>query len=332
MPSAVAEAKSCLTIRDIGAKLFPDWKPGKSCRCPWREDIHNSFSVSDDGGLFNDFAEGAGGDQVSFLARARGIPESEAAKELIRWAGVRAGGSNPPPAPVRPVEPAPERVKPELPPFDEGTADERRRLACLRNLSPDGIGLAVDRGLLRFCDSREGRAWVVTDRDRWAAQARRLDGKPWQRLTGQPKAWTLQGSRASWPIGFADAVRRDRIALVEGGPDALAALHHALASGCADAVGVIAMIGASCRLPAECLPSFAGLPVRVFIHADAAGMRAARKWAGQLAGAGARVSGFDFSGMFRTDGAAVGDLNDMASISPDSWEEHRELIENAMRF
>jgi len=328
--SAVSDAKERLTIRDIGAKLFPDWKPGKSCRCPWREDNRNSFSVSDDGRLFNDFAVGEGGDQVSFLAKARNIPESEAAKEFIRWAGVRGGDVAP--APVRPVVTSQEREKPSLPVLDEGTAAECARLAMMRNLSPDAIALAVGRELLRFTDSREGRAWVVTDRDRWAAQARRLDGKPWQRLTGQPKAWTLAGSRASWPIGFADAVRRDRIALVEGGPDALAALHHAWASGCAEAVGVVCMIGAACRIPAECLPAFAGLSVRVFIHADAPGMKAARKWAAQLAGAGARVSGFDFSGMLRTDGAAVNDLCDMASVGVDSWEEHRELIESAMTF
>ena len=327
--SLVAEAKERLTIRDIGAKLFPDWKPGKSCRCPWREDIHNSFSVSDDYRLFNDFTD-EGGDVVSFLAKARGIPESEAARELIRWAGVRGGDAIT--APVRPVVTSQEREKPSLPLLDEGTAEERTRLSRMRNLSLASIVLAVERELLRFTDSREGRAWVVTDRDRWAAQARRLDGKPWQRLNGQPKAWTLAGSRASWPLGFADAVRRDRIALVEGGPDALAALHHALASGCADAVGVVCMIGAACRIPDECLASFAGLPVRVFIHADAAGMKAARKWAAQLAGAGAQVSGFDFSGMLRSDGGAVNDLCDMASIGPDSWEEHRELIENAMRF
>ena len=328
--SAVAEAKERLTIRDIGAKLFPEWKPGKSCRCPWRDDRKPSFSISDDGRLFNDFAGGEGGDVVSFLAMARGIPESEAARELIRWAGVRGGDAGP--APVRPVVTSPEREKPNLPLLDEGTPQELTWLSRLRDLSSDSLVLAVGRELLRFTDSREGRAWVVTDRDRWAAQARRLDGKPWQRLTGQPKAWTLAGSRASWPIGFADAVRRDRIALVEGGPDALAALHHAWASGCADAVGVVCMIGAACRIPDECLPAFAGLSVRVFIHADAAGMKAARKWAAQLAGAGARVSGFDFSGMLRTDGAEVNDLCDMASVGPDSWEEHRELIENAMRF
>jgi hypothetical protein len=330
--SAVAEAKERLTIRDIGASLFPDWRPGKSCRCPWREDRNPSFSVSEDGRLFNCFASGEGGDAVSFLALARGITESEAARELIRMAGVTGAGCNLPPVPVRHAEPAKEREKPALPTFDEGTMAERALLARLRNLAPDAVVIAIERGILRFSASREGRAWVVTDRDRWAAQARRLDGQRWQRLTGQPKAWTLAGSRASWPIGWADAVRRERVALVEGGPDALAAVHHAWASECAEAVGVVCMIGAACRIPDECLSAFAGLPVRVFVHNDPAGLKAARKWADQLAGAGARVSGFSFDGMTRSDGAAVNDLCDMASIGADSWEEHRDLTENAMRF
>jgi hypothetical protein len=329
--SAVAEAKQRLTIHEIAARFLPDWMPGKSCRCPWREDRNPSFSVSPDGRLWNDFAGSEGGDAVAFLARLRGCSESEAAREFIALAGVR-GGVESSPLPPRPPQTQAERVKPELPILEEGSPEERRQLAKLRNLSTESVAIAVERGLLRFADSREGRAWVVTDQDRWAAQARRLDGERWQRLTGQPKAWTLPGSRASWPIGFADAIRRERVALVEGGPDALAALHHAWASGCEEEIGVCAMIGASCKIPEECLAPFAGTPVRVFVHADEAGMKAARRWAAQLHKAGARVSGFDFTGMLCVDGSPIKDLCDMASVSPDSWDENRALIENAMRF
>jgi hypothetical protein len=328
--SAVAKAKERMGIREVGAILFPDWTPGKLCRRPWGKDSHLSFSVSKDFRLWNDFAEGDGGDQVSFIARAMGISESDAAREFLKMEG--GAGSGAVAAPLRPVSPAPERVKPDLPLFVEGSPDDRKRLAKLRGLSSEAIEAAIARGLLRFCDSREGPAWVVTDRERWAAQARRLDGGRWKRLQGQPKAWTLAGSRASWPLGWSDAVRRERVALVEGGPDMLAALHHAGASDCMDAVGVVGMIGAACKIPDECLPSFAGLPVRVFVHADAAGMKAARKWAAQVAEAGAVVSGFDFTGMLRADGSPVNDLCDMAGIGADSWEAHRELVEAAMRF
>jgi hypothetical protein len=332
--SLVAEAKQRLTIQDIGAQLFPGWKPGKSCRCPWREDRNPSFSVSPDGRLFNDFASGEGGDVVKFLALARGVSESEAAKEFITLAGVRGGEGATPlaPAPARPVEPEKERAKPDLPDLDEGSPEEHRALANLRGLNVEAIRLAVARGLLRFCESREGRAWVITDADRWAAQARRIDGERWQRLTGGPKAWTLAGSRASWPIGWRDAVERDRIALCEGGPDALACLHHALASGVEKEIGVVAMIGAACRIPPECLASFAGKRVRVFVHADVAGLKAAQKWAAQLIEAGASVDGFAFDGLLKSDGGAVKDLNDLALIGADSWEENRALIEAVTLF
>ena len=50
------------------------------------------------------------------------------------------------------------------------------------------------------------------------------------------------------------------------------------------------MLGAGCRIPQECLPFFTDLPMRVFVHDDEPGLKAALRWAGQLAGAGARVS------------------------------------------
>ena len=332
--SLVAEAKQRLTIQDIGAQLFPGWKPGKSCRCPWREDRNPSFSVSPDGRLFNDFASGEGGDVVKFLALAKGTSESEAARDIITLAGLRGGEGSTPlaPVPARPVEPERPRAKPDLPELGEGSPEEHRQLASLRSLSIESIRLAVARGLLRFCESREGRAWVITDADRWAAQARRMDGERWQRLTGRPKAWTLAGSRASWPIGSRDAVERDRIALCEGGPDALACLHHAFASGVEAEIGVVCMIGAACRIPPECLASFAGKRVRVFVHADAAGLKAAQKWAAQLIEAGASVDGFAFDGLLKSDGSPVEDLCDMASVGPDSWEENRTLIESVVNF
>lgn len=330
--SPLEAAKERLTISDVGARLFPDWKPGKSCRCPWREDRSPSFSVSDDGRLWNDFAAGDGGDVVSFIAKAQTCSDADASRELIRWAGVHDADFKP--IPPRPVAVPVPRVKPNLPELDEGTRAERAALARLRNLSADAIGLAVDRGLLRFASFKDGRAWVITDADRWAAQARRLDGKCWRMLNGQPKAWTLAGSRASWPIGFADAIGRRRVALVEGGPDAAAALHHAIASGCESEVGVACMIGAACRIPEECLPGFGGLAVRIFAHNDenGRGQEAARKWAVVLHNVGARVSVFDFAGMVRMDGNPVNDLCDLASIDVDSWEMHRDAIESAMDF
>ena len=85
-------------------------------------------------------------------------------------------------------------------------------------------------------------------------------------------------------------MRLERVALVEGGPDALAGFHFALSGGGENETGIVSMLGAGCRIPQECLPFFTDLPVRVFVHDDEPGLKAARRWAGQLAGAGARVS------------------------------------------
>ncbi len=92
------------------------------------------------------------------------------------------------------------------------------------------------------------------------------------------------------------------------------------------------MLGAGCSIPKECLPFFASLPIRIFVHADRAGLGAAKRWAKQLAGAGAHVSGFTFDGLVRSDGSPVKDLCDLASISVESWEKNRELMETAMFF
>ena len=36
-------------------------------------------------------------------------------------------------------------------------------IADLRELSEEGVAIAAERGLLFCADSREGRAWVITD-------------------------------------------------------------------------------------------------------------------------------------------------------------------------
>lgn len=83
----ITEAKDRLSIFSLGAMLYPEWRPGRVCRAPWREDRSPSFSVSADGSLWNDFAAGKGGDAVDFLARAKGISASVAAREFIQMAG-----------------------------------------------------------------------------------------------------------------------------------------------------------------------------------------------------------------------------------------------------
>ena len=279
-------------------------------------------------------------DGIALVRAARGL-DFVSATRLLReryglpapspssagYAGKPEGNTSAKPATVR----EPRVVKlPPLPILEHGSRGDLQRLSAARNLAPAALELASVRGLLWFYDSREGRAWLITDCARRNAQARRLDGEPW--AWNKKKAWTLGGSCAAWPIGLPESETSPAIALCEGGPDFISAFHHALAGGVEGLVAPVCMVGASMSILAECLPAFAGKRVRVFVHDDAPGLAAAHRWAGQLRGIASRVDGFTFDGLTRADGAPVQDLCDLASIDADSWEEHRDAVENCMAF
>jgi hypothetical protein len=111
----------------------------------------------------------------------------------------------------------------------------------------------------------------------------------WQSLPGEPKAKTLKGSVAAWPIGAADLVDRDVVMFCEGGPDLLAAATAAYIES-AEAfhrIGFVCMAGASNQISADALPLFSGKVIRIYQHADRAGTAAAGRWYWQLQAAGA---------------------------------------------
>ncbi len=214
----------------------------------------------------------------------------------------------PPPAP-------PQKPKPSFQALHRGTEHDFRQLADLRGIQYAAHAWADERGLLRFATLKDHLAWIVTDSARLNAQARRMDGQLWDHLEAKPKAWTLPGSRASWPIGIEESEPFETIALCEGGPDFLAA--HALClqeynSHCAP----VGMLGASMRIHADALPLFFGKIVRIFVHNDDAGRKAAENWTDQLEAAGAIVDAFPFAGLRKTDGALIKDLNDFLDIDP----------------
>jgi hypothetical protein len=70
------------------------------------------------------------------------------------------------------------------------------------------------------------------------------------------------------------------------------------------------MTGSGLRIPAECLPFFAGVNVRIFCDADKSGRAAALRWECQLREAGAACDAFDLGGLLQADGKPVKDLND----------------------
>src|SRR5207249_8434096 len=163
------------------------------------------------------------------------------------------------------------------------------------------------------------------------AEARRLDGKMWAHIDGA-KSYTLPGGsegRKRWPLGIFEAQQSQAIALVEGGPDFLAAFHLIWAEERFD-VAPVAMLGASNPIHRVGLPFFQGKRVRIFPHYDEErfhGFDAARKWEAQLQSVGAVVDCFDLSGLTRSDDRCVYDLNDLCSVSYEQWQsEVRDIL------
>jgi hypothetical protein len=310
--STLADAKARLNIHALWNHFNYPGKPSANCRCPWREDRKASFSVNADGTLFNDFATGEAGDAVDFFQRASGLPQKDACKKFIELAGRHF---TPAPRPACP-RPADTKPKPVFPDFTTGTADDFQQLASLRNIGREGIEWASERGLLWFAKLKDLPAWIITDAARLNAQARRMDGQCWNHLGGNPKAWTLPGAWASWPIGITEAKNFPAIALCEGGGDFLTAHYLALWEQSTyypkrDVSCVpVAMLGASQRIHADALPMFTGKRVRIFGHDDEAGRGAVERWAAQLVSVGADVDAFSFAGLVQVDGRPVKDLND----------------------
>ena len=61
--------------------------------------------------------------------------------------------------------------------LERGSTDDLKRLADLRCLAGEALEIAAAAGALWFATLRGSRAWIVTDRTRYVAEARRLDGQ-----------------------------------------------------------------------------------------------------------------------------------------------------------
>lgn len=284
--------------------------------CPFHNERSPSFHVHPEKGFFKCFGCGQGGDVIDFISRKHAVPFHEAVTWLANRIGITTETTDLPAyqSPPRRIETrSPSetwiRLQATLRP---GTITELFALAELRQLpSIAGLQLATDlRQLLFgpvFDDGFDWPCWIITDSSRRNAQARRLDGKPFSGI-GNKKAKTIAGCEANWPVGVTDINNHD-VALVEGGPDFLAAWHALWFLDRTRQIRPVAMFGASNRIHAEALPHFTNKTVHIFPHSDdnLAGQRAAEVWAEQLRPLDTRVTFFDFSKH------GVKDLNDLAT-------------------
>lgn len=203
------------------------------------------------------------------------------------------------------------------PAFELPTPEDLEGIARARGIPVEALHLAVERGILWTATHRCVRSWIVTDEARMAAQARRLDGLPWQAKGRDPyKADTLRGSICAWPIGLAALKPEHRsVLLVEGGPDLLAAHAVILAEGREADAAAVAMLGASNNPRESELYRFAGRRVRIVEHDDEAGRKAGKRWADLIRPHVESVDGLRLSGLVRSDGQRCKDLNDLLLVS-----------------
>jgi hypothetical protein len=325
-------------LKKVGSRLV--------CLCPFHQERTPSCHVTPDSGRFHCFGCGSDGTVIDFHALKRGITPAEAITELAARLRMplENNGANGRIEVVKPREPsAPkQRHRLKLPELQKGNVIEFMQLSDCRRVSVDALKLASDRGLLWFCDMADGpgtvRAWIIADRARRNAQARRLDGKRWQHAwDAESKQWLqvepdrqrkvrgFTGNQANWPVGIEEARGFDCIAILEG-VDLLAAFHFLISEDRENAVAPVAILGASNQIPGDVLRLFAGKRVRLFPHADAAGLRAAANWEAQLLPVAARVDAFDFRGLLQCGGVPVKDLNDLTSIDCDGFDAEPALL------
>jgi hypothetical protein len=296
---SIDEAKAKLDIPAVAARCFPNWKPALSCHSPWREDRNPSFSVYDQGRKWKDHATGDHGDAVDFLAKSLDIPAQEAVRRFVEMAGggyrVQAPRPKLAPTPAPKTEDTDEkrRRRAAWPAMELPADEELEAVATLRRLPVEGPQWAAIDGTLRMATVEGERCWIIRSTCGKNAQARQLDGEPFQEgRAADPfflKAKTLAGSIATLPVGNYHDTRWPAVALVEGGPDTLAAYAGIYRLGLLDTVAVCGMLGASMRPPYGALATLKGRRVRIFQHNDEAGAKAADGWARLIHNAGGTV-------------------------------------------
>jgi hypothetical protein len=296
--ASIQEAKERISIAYLWHQFGFDGEPRKQCRCPFHEDRTPSFSVFEDGKAWKCFAGCGEGSVIDFLAKAKGLSDQDACREIMRMAGSspkveprkpnrKSGDTTDSTSQDRPLElPAPIPYSKEI----------AQRVAESRGLSIAGIDFAFYLETLTFGKVCGHDCWILSDASQKCAEARRIDRKLFPALGDleERKPHTLHGSGKRWPIGLLPGVFEEswlrehvhKILLVEGGPDYLAACQIIYEQD----VNVlpVAMLGASLRICNEALPYFTGRHVTIVGHPEEAGRAAATRWGTQIKAAGDR--------------------------------------------
>jgi hypothetical protein len=328
-------AKERLRIPELWRLLNLPGQPKASCRSPFRDDKRASFSIFDEGRQAKDHATGEDFDGPAFLAKALGLSTGEALERFVAMAGVHATDCDA--CSLNEAKNTPHdsaRSKPHLSRFQLPLAAELEAIARDRALDQAAPSIAKRLGCLKCGHVCGYDSWILTDPLGWNAEARRFE-----RLTypahgelSERKAHTLKHSSKSWPVGLGvDRTLVERaalVAVVEGGPDYLAAWHFIYRARHWDVLP-IAVLGRSIHgLHPDALALLRSKRIKFFPHVDPddGGLLQIEIIGEQLRAIGCELSYFDFSGLRTRGGAPVKDLNDAAQLDQSQFRELEELF------
>jgi hypothetical protein len=214
-------------------------------------------------------------------------------------------------------------VKRKEPPLSIGSPEQLKRMAQCRPYQMEALRWASSRGVLRFRRFAGQECYAITDQSGNLVEYRRVDNKPFNAYKELPerKTHAMKGSNKGWPVGILESKPHPSIALVEGIPDFLMAHYLILweqASHCEKTdvrCAPVAMLGSSGAIDPEALPHFKGKKVRIFVHADKAGKKAAVRWREQIMPHAKEVSFMGFDGLKQVNGESVSDLYDFLNFN-----------------
>ncbi len=145
----LAEAKRRLPLPALMAQLGHGDHAKKSARCPWHDDTSASFSTyqrPDSLWAWKCHAGCGGGDEADYIAKLRGISNTEACREFIKLAGVEGAAPAAPSCSNASHTPVVRSsIDISQPPFDwpqcvrEFAPDQAARFAKWRSLTPEFV-------------------------------------------------------------------------------------------------------------------------------------------------------------------------------------------------
>jgi hypothetical protein len=296
----------------------------KSCKSPFREDRNPSFGVFQSGSnwFFKDHATGESGDEIKLLALHH---KMDPRCDFIRLVSIYSShaGISVPTVHQFSSKPREVDVKRKEPPLSIGRPEQLKRMAKYRPYQMEALRWASSRGVLRFMRFAGDECYAITDQSRKLVEYRRVDNKPFNAYKDLPerKTHAMKGSNKGWPVGILESKPYPSIALVEGIPDFIMAHYFVLweqASHCEKTdvrCAPVAMLGSSGGIDPEALPHFEGKKVRIFVHADKAGKKAAVRWREQIMPHAKEVNYLQFDGLKQVGGTPVSDLYDFLNLN-----------------